>query len=72
VRPETRNSALKEQVAFLFAMQKMREEMDRVWKDFFEKNPDEKEEDVRQWIEERFRKLTRLERSGEGSLTDYR
>jgi bacterioferritin (cytochrome b1) len=72
VRAETRNSGLKQQVAFLRAMQKMREEMDRVWKDFFEKNPDEKEEDVRQWIEERLRKLTRLERSGEGSLTDYR
>jgi len=51
----TSNSSMKRQVAFLRAMQKMREEMDRVWKDFFEKNPDEKEEDVRRWVEERFR-----------------
>jgi hypothetical protein len=33
----------------------MREEMDLTWKDFFEKNPGEKEEDVWRRIEERFR-----------------
>ena len=46
---------MKREVAFLRAMQKMREEMDRAWKDFFEKNPDEKEEDVRRRVEERLR-----------------
>jgi len=50
-----RNNSLKRQVAFLRAMQEMREEMDRVWKDFFEKNPDKKEEDVRRRVEERLR-----------------
>ncbi len=33
----------------------MREEMYRVWKDFFDKNPGMKEEDVWRWIEERLR-----------------
>jgi len=37
------------------AKQKMKEEMDRIWKDFFEKNPDMKEEDVRRRVEERLR-----------------
>jgi hypothetical protein len=55
VRIATTNNSLKRQVAFLHAMQKMREEMDRVWKDFFEKNPDKKEEDVRRRVEERLR-----------------
>jgi len=39
----------------LRAKQKMREQMDRVWKDFFEKNPDMKEEDVRRRVEKRLR-----------------
>jgi hypothetical protein len=30
----------------------MREQMEQVWKDFFEKDPDMKEEDVRRRIEE--------------------
>jgi len=72
MRIETRINSLKRQVAFLCVMQKMREEMDRVWKDFFEKNPDEKEADVRRWIEERFRRLTRFERSAQGSFSDHR
>jgi hypothetical protein len=55
VRVATRNNSLKRQVAFLRAMQEMREEMDRAWKDFFEKNPDKKEEDVRRRVEERLR-----------------
>jgi len=37
------------------AKQKMREEMDRAWEDFFEKNPDEREEDFRRRVEERLR-----------------
>jgi succinate dehydrogenase flavin-adding protein (antitoxin of CptAB toxin-antitoxin module) len=53
VRIATMNNSLKRHVAFLRAMQGMREEMDRVWKDFFEKNPDEKEEVARRWLEDR-------------------
>ena len=56
-RIATMKNSLKQRVAFLRAMQKMREEMDRVWKDFFEKNPDEKEEVARRWLEERLRSL---------------
>jgi len=52
---DMRNDSLKREVAFLRAMQKMREEMDRVWKDFFDKNPGMKEEDVRRRVEERLR-----------------
>jgi len=48
-----RNDSLKREVAFLRAMQKMREEMDPAWKDFFEKNPGKKEEDVWRRVEER-------------------
>ncbi len=43
------------EAALLRAWQKMREEMDRAWKDFFEKNPDKKEEDLRRRLEERLR-----------------
>lgn len=68
MRIETKYSSLKRQVAFLRTMQKMRDEMDRVWKDFFEKNPDEKEADVRRWVEERVRKLTTLQGSAQRSL----
>ncbi len=50
-----RNEPLKGEAAFVHAKQKMREQMDQVWKDFFEKNPDMKEEDVRRWVEERLR-----------------
>jgi hypothetical protein len=42
-----RNESLKRDPAFVHAKQKMREQMDQVWKDFFEKNPEMKEEDVR-------------------------
>jgi len=48
------NDSLRREAAFLHAMQKMREQMDRVWKDFFEKNPDMKE-DIRRQVEERLR-----------------
>ena len=50
---DTRNDSLKREVAFLRPMQKMREEMDLAWKDFFEKNPGKKEEDVWRRVEER-------------------
>jgi hypothetical protein len=53
----TMSNSLKRHVAFLRAMQEMREEMDRVWKDFFEKNPGEKEEVARRWLEERLRSV---------------
>ena len=39
------------------ATQKIRQEMEQVWKDFFEKNPDEKEEVILLWLEERFRSI---------------
>jgi len=52
---DMRNDSLKREAAFLHGKQKMREEMDRVWRDFFEKNPDMKEEDVRRLVEERLR-----------------
>ena len=68
MRIETKYNSLKRQVAVLRTMQKMRDEMDRVWKDFFEKNPDEKEEDVRRWVEERVTKLTRFQASAQGGL----
>ncbi len=34
---------------------KMREEMERAWKDFFEKNPSKKEADILRQVEERMR-----------------
>jgi hypothetical protein len=67
VRIDLRKDSLKREIAFLRAMQKMREEMDRVWKDFFEKNPGEKEDVARRWVEERWRKLTKFEGSARGS-----
>ena len=57
VRLAMKNNTLKRHVAFLRAMQEMREEMDRVWKDFFEKNPEEKEVVVRRSLEGRLRSL---------------
>ena len=50
-----RNDLLEGEVALLCALQKMKEEMDRAWKDFFEKNPDEKREDVWRRVEEQLR-----------------
>ncbi len=52
---DMRNDSSKRQVAFLRAMEKMREAMDLAWKDFFEKNPSKKEGDVWRWVEERLR-----------------
>lgn len=49
------NDSSERKAAFLRAEQRMREEMDQAWKDFFEKNPDIKEEDLRRWVEERLK-----------------
>jgi len=49
------NDSLKREVAFLRPMQKMIEEMDLAWKDFFEKNPGKKKEGVWRRVEERLR-----------------
>jgi len=50
------NEFLEGKVSVLCLSQKMREEMDRAWKDFFEKNPDKKEVDVWRQVEERLRR----------------
>ena len=68
VRKSSMNNSLKRQVALLRAMQEMRSEMDRVWKDFFEKNPAEKEEVVRRWLEERLRSPQNSEDQDKGIL----
>ncbi len=52
---DMRNHSLEEQVEFLRVMQQMRKKMGLVWDDFFEKNPDQKEEDIRRRLEERMR-----------------
>ena len=36
-------------------LEKMRKEMDRAWRDFFEKNPSKKEADILRQVEERMR-----------------
>ena len=41
----------------MHTIQKIRQEMEQVWKDFFEKNPDEKEEVILRWLEERLRSI---------------
>lgn len=61
-----RNGLSEGEVVFLRALQKMREEMDRAWKDFFEKNPDKKEEDIWQRVEERFKAKQNSEDQGRG------
>lgn len=55
-----RNDLLDPEIAFLRISQKMREEMDRVWKDFFENNPEKKVEGVWQWVEKRLRNQQNL------------
>ena len=50
-----RNDLLKGEVALSCALQKMREEMGRAWKDFFEKNPDKNKENVWRLVGERLR-----------------
>ncbi len=68
VRTAMKNNSLKRHVAFLRAMQQMREEMDRVWKDFFEKNPEEKEVIVRRSLEGRLRSLPNFKDLHKGVL----
>jgi hypothetical protein len=48
---------LEGEAALLCLLQKMKEEMDRAWKDFFEKNPDKKEGKAWRRIEERLRSI---------------
>ena len=50
-----RNHSLEEEVEFLRVMQQMRKKMDLVWDDFFERNPNQREEDIRRRLEERMR-----------------
>ncbi len=50
---DMKKDSLKREVTFLYVKRQMREEMDLAWKDFFEKNPGKKEEDVWRRIEER-------------------
>ena len=66
VEIDMRNDSLKREVAFLHPMQKMREEMDLAWKDFFEKNPDKNEEDVWRLVEERLRSKQNLKDQDKG------
>ena len=66
---DTRNDSLKCEVPFLRAKQKMREEMDLAWKDFFEKNPGKKEEDVWRRVEERLRSNQNWKDQDKGEIT---
>ncbi len=63
---DMRSDSLKREVAILRAVQKMREEMDRAWKDFFEKNPCKKEEDVWRRVEKRLRCKQNWKDQGKG------
>ena len=65
VEIDMRNDSLKREVAFLHPMQKMREEIDLAWKDFFEKNP-KNEEDVWRLVEERLRSKQNLKDQDKG------
>ncbi len=62
-----KNDSLKKEATFLYVKRQMREEMDLTWKDFFEKNPGKKEEDVWRRIEERFRSEQNLKDQDKGS-----
>jgi len=55
---------MKSRMTFLGELQKMKEEMDRMWKDLFEERPRKKEEDAWQWVE----KLPKFEGAGRRSL----
>lgn len=55
VETDMKNDSLKRETTFLYVKRQMREEMDLAWRDFFEKNPGKKEEDVWPWVEERLR-----------------
>jgi hypothetical protein len=63
-----KSDSLKREVALLYVMQQMREEMDLAWKDFFEKNPGFKEEDVWGRIEERLRSVQNSTHQDKGVL----
>jgi hypothetical protein len=63
---DMRNHSFKREVAFLHPMQKMRKQMDLAWRDFFEKNPGKKEEDVWRWVEERLRSKQNSKDEDEG------
>jgi hypothetical protein len=66
VREAMKNDSLKREVTFLYVKRRMREEMERVWKDFFEKNPGEKEEVARRWLEGRLRSMPDPKDQGKG------
>lgn len=63
-----KNGSWKGEVTLLYVKRQMREEMDLVWRDFFEKNSDEKEQVIRQWLEERLRSVQDLKDQGKGVL----
>ena len=50
-----RNDSSKKGAGISRAKQIIRKEMDRAWKDFFEKNPDMNEKEIRRLIGERTR-----------------
>jgi len=60
------NDLMEREVALLCALQKMSEEMDRAWKDFFENNPDKKEENVWRRVEERLGSKQNAKNLGKG------
>jgi len=55
-KPKVGKDSSKRRPAFLRAKGKIGEQIERVWKDFFEQNPDIKEEDVRRRLEKRLRR----------------
>ncbi len=63
-----RDDLSKQEVILLHIMQKMRKEMDLAWKDFFEKNPGMRKEDVWRRLEERLRskQIGRMSKGEEG------
>jgi hypothetical protein len=68
VRIAMKNDSWKGEVTLLYVKRQMREEMDLVWRDFFEKNSDEKEQIVRQWLEERLKSVQDLKDQDKGVL----
>ena len=63
-----KKDSMKGEVILLYLKRQMREEMDLTWKDFFEKNPHEKEEAARRWLDERLRSLQNSEDQDRGVL----
>jgi len=61
-----RGDLLEAEAALFCALQKMREEMDRAWKDFFEKNPEERREDLWRRVEECLKDKQNWRNRGEG------